>query len=243
MKLTVITVCLNSADTIERTIKSVIAQADETIEIEYIVIDGGSVDGTLSVLERYRDYVDCMVSEPDKGVFDGMNKGIGLSTGDVIAFLNSDDWYENGILKIVAKAFETENCDCVCCDNYVIERDGHKVYFDTSDKTVDDLFVHMIYYHSAIFCKKEFFSKRDNFDLRYKMAADYDWFLRAIQTGATLYYVHKPAFTFSYGGISSVNAVACAKEARKIALEHLPEEKAVIGSGLTEDFTRRCYMR
>lgn len=112
MKITVITVCLNSAETIEKTVKSVAAQ--ECSELEYIVVDGGSTDGTLDILKKYKSAMDILVSEPDQGIFDAMNKGIGLSTGDVIAFLNSDDWYEKDALKIVEKAFDDKPCDCVC---------------------------------------------------------------------------------------------------------------------------------
>lgn len=82
----------------------------------------------------------------------------------------------------------------------------------------------MIYYHSAIFCRKEYFKRNGNFDLRYKIASDYDWFMGIVEKGARLRYIHKPIFTFCYGGISSVNEIECAKEARRIALCHLPTD-------------------
>lgn len=223
MKITVITVCLNSADTIVKSIKSVIEQKYH--ELEYIVIDGGSTDGTLDILNQYGDHIHMWISEPDNGIFDAMNKGIELATGDVIAFLNSDDWYEENALQLVESAFMSGDCDCVCCDNYVLNKNGDTVYYSGTNKSLDDLNYRMIYFHSAIFCKKEFFRKKGNFDLKYKIAADYDWFLWAVDQGARLCNISQPVFTFRYGGISSVNETDCAREARQIALCHLPADK------------------
>lgn len=223
MKITVITVCLNSACTIENAVKSVIAQQCQ--ELEYIVIDGGSTDGTLDILKKYDSYIDKLVSEPDKGIFDAMNKGIKIATGDVIAFLNSDDWYEKDALRIVEDAFAANECDCVCCDNYVVRKQGDTVYYNATQEPIENMFFRMIYFHSAIFCKKQFFRKKDNFDIQYKIAADYDWFLRIVKQGVKVVAVHQPVFTFSYGGISSVNEIDCGREARQIALRHLSADK------------------
>ena len=110
MKITIITVCMNSVNTIEKTIRRVIEQ--EYSDLEYIVIDGGSTDGTLEVLRQYESYIDKWISEPDNGIYDAMNKGIELSTGEVIAFLNSDDWYEKDAIKIVENAFMEGEFDC-----------------------------------------------------------------------------------------------------------------------------------
>lgn len=227
MKLTVITVCLNSGKTIEKTIQSVIAQIAQEWELEYIVIDGGSSDGTMTIVEKYGAYISQYVSEPDQGIFDAMNKGISMASGDVIAFLNSDDWYEKNALINIMEVFINSDCDCVCCDNYVLGKNGQKNYYNASKYSIEDLHIQMTYYHSSIFCKKEFFKKNGNFDLKYKIAADYDWFLGIIERGAKLRYIHQPVFTFCYGGISSTNEIACAKEARQIALRHMPSDKGM----------------
>ncbi len=234
MKITVITVCLNSVNTIEKTLKSVINQG--YTDLEYIVVDGGSTDGTLEILNRYGTFIDRWISEPDNGIFDAMNKGIELSTGDVIAFLNSDDWYEINTINIVAKVFIEEDFDCICCDNYVVKKDGSTVYYNATDKSLNDLYFRMIYFHSAIFCRKEFFKKKGNFNLKYKIAADYDWFLRIVRQGIRVCNIHKPVFTFCYGGISSVNEIDCAREARQIAIEHLPEDKEEYKEKIDERF-------
>lgn len=126
MKITVITVCFNSVVTIEKAIKSVINQ--DYLDKEYIIVDGGSTDGTLDIIRKYEKYITRWISEPDNGIFDAMNKGIEMASGDVIAFLNSDDWYMDSALSMVHEAFRENDCDCVCCDNYVIQKDGSQLY-------------------------------------------------------------------------------------------------------------------
>lgn len=224
MKITVITVCYNSEKTIEKTIKSVINQ--DHVDKEYIIIDGASTDSTLDIIKKYENYITKWVSEPDHGIFDAMNKGISLATGDIIAFLNSDDWYMYGALSAVHHEFISKKCDCVCCDNYVIDFEGNQRMHDASNVCLDDMYKRMIFYHSAIFTHKKWFEKKNNFNLKYKIAADYDWMLRVMKRGAKLSYLHLPVFTFCYGGISSVNKVACAREAWEIATAHLPLNRA-----------------
>lgn len=236
MKITVITVCLNGVHTIERAIKSVIGQ--EYRDLEYIVVDGGSTDGTLEILKKYDSDISYWISEPDNGIFDAMNKGIELASGDVIAFLNSDDWYENNALKMIENTFAANDCDCVCCDNYVLEKDGNTTYYDATMQPFDDIYIRMIFYHSAIFCKRNYFMQKENFNPKYRIAADYDWFLRNVKRGLRVYYVHQPVFTFCYGGISSVNDIDCAKEAREIALHHLPIEKKKYIEQINKTFYR-----
>ena len=110
MRISVITVCFNSKETLEQTIKSVVGQEYE--DKEYIVIDGGSTDGTVDILKKYAEQIAFWLSEPDEGIYDAMNKGIKHATGDVIAFLNSDDWYEPDTLTRVAGYFLSNRIDC-----------------------------------------------------------------------------------------------------------------------------------
>ena len=110
MKISVITPCFNSAAYIGETLDSVLTQEDGSFELEYIVVDGASTDGTLDVLERYRDRLAVVVSEPDQGPADAINKGFGMATGDLICWLNADDIYQAGALARVA-AYFAENPD------------------------------------------------------------------------------------------------------------------------------------
>src|SRR6187402_2271204 len=98
--ISIVTVVYNAKETIERTIKSVISQSYKNIE--YIVIDGGSTDGTLDIINKYKSDISKLVSEKDKGIADAMNKGIGYAKGELIGLINADDWYEEGALEKVA---------------------------------------------------------------------------------------------------------------------------------------------
>jgi len=119
MKVSIITVCFNSVATIEETIQSVLAQ--DYPDIEHIVIDGGSTDGTLDLIERYKDRLGGYISEPDGGIYDAMNKGIKLASGDIIGTLNSDDFYSsNSIVSQIAAAFEDNSIDAVYGDVVIV---------------------------------------------------------------------------------------------------------------------------
>ncbi|HEY9194869.1 MAG TPA: glycosyltransferase family 2 protein, partial [Mucilaginibacter sp.] len=112
MKVSLITVVYNAANTLARCIDSVISQNHP--DIEYIIIDGGSTDGTLQVIDQYRDFVNVVVSEPDKGIYDAMNKGIRRATGDIVGTLNADDALaDNDVIVAVARLFELQNTDVV----------------------------------------------------------------------------------------------------------------------------------
>ena len=115
MKISVITVCFNSQATIERSIQSVVAQ--QWPAVEHIVIDGGSTDGTLAILERFRPHLAALVSEPDKGIYDAMNKGLARATGEVVCFLNADDQYADAhVLAEVAQQMHTHQLDALVAD-------------------------------------------------------------------------------------------------------------------------------
>lgn len=223
MKFSIIIVCLNSVDTIERAITSVIQQ--EFSELDFIIIDGGSRDGTVDILKKYSKKIDKWISEPDNGIYDAMNKGIKMAEGDVISILGSDDWYEEGIFKLVEKQFKEHECDLVCGDNYYIDKNGIKIYQDQSKYSLEDIHFGMVYGFSTIFCRKKFYEKENNFNTKYKIAADYDWVLRTIQKGAKFHYVHQPFFSFSYGGVSTTDTISCAYEARDISLKYIPEKE------------------
>ena len=121
MKFSIITVTYNSAATIEQTIRSVIGQSYENIE--YIIVDGQSTDSTLKIIEKYKDRIGKIVSEKDNGLYDALNKGIDLATGDVIGFLHSDDFYINEkVIERYAEAFIKEKPDAVYSDLYYVDK-------------------------------------------------------------------------------------------------------------------------
>ena len=151
MKITVITVCYNSKDSIENTIRSVIEQGYE--ELEYIIIDGGSTDGTVEIVRGYNDYITYFQSEPDNGIYDAMNKGLRHATGEVIAFLNSDDTYEPYTLNMVADYFATDTIDVLAGEvNQICN--GKILPPNESDKDIEELHFYMIYCHQGILDRK-----------------------------------------------------------------------------------------
>ncbi|MCK5360522.1 MAG: glycosyltransferase, partial [Gammaproteobacteria bacterium] len=124
MKITIITVVYNAVDTIEDTIQSVLQQDFQ--DIEHIVIDGASHDGTMDIINRYRKQLAVVVSEPDKGIYYAMNKGLALAKGEIVGTLNSDDWYANNeVISRVAQTFiDNKQLDAVYGDIVFVSREA-----------------------------------------------------------------------------------------------------------------------
>lgn len=224
MKLSVITVCLNSIETIERAITSVLGQKD--IALEYIIIDGNSSDGTQDIIRKYDKEI-IWISEPDNGIYDAMNKGIKMATGDIISFLNSDDWYEDGALRIVCDYFAKSPVDIVSgAINWYENAMCRKLY--GSDVIMEEMHLRLILPHQSLFAKRSLFQQIGNFDINYKIAADYDWMLRAYDSEASIIKVND-IFTNCYaGGVSSIRLVQCCLEQKAIALSHIPQKDSDI---------------
>ncbi|MDO1449810.1 glycosyltransferase family 2 protein [Rhodocytophaga aerolata] len=182
MKISIITVAYNSALTIDATIRSVLSQTYN--DIEYILIDGNSSDGTQDIIASYGHPSIRWISEPDKGIYDAMNKGIAMATGDVIGILNSDDFYRDSqVLSHVAKAFLKTNADSVYGDlAYVEARDTSKILrYWKSGQYKEGSFLHgWMPPHPTFFVRREVYNKYNGFDTRLKSAADYELMLRLI---------------------------------------------------------------
>jgi len=183
MKVSIITVCLNSAETIEDTIRSVLVQNYK--EIEYIVIDGCSIDGTLEILAKYQGGISRCISEPDRGVYDAMNKGIKLATGDIVGFLNAGDFYavETAISQI-ATSFQKNDCEVVYADlEYVAEDSPSKTVRRWKSQPYQEGLFEKGWHppHPTFFVKKCIFDEYGSFDLRYDIGADYELMLRFLK--------------------------------------------------------------
>ena len=183
MKISVITVVFNAVETIEDTIKSVIDQDYD--DIEHIIIDGGSTDGTLDVVNCYKDHLAKVVSEPDNGIYDAMNKGIELATGEITGNLNADDWYaHSGVLSQVANTFSAdESIDAVYGDIvYVTRKQPHNIvrYWESCSYH-DGLFEKgWMPAHPSFFVKREMYSRYGKFDLDLKIQSDFELTMRLI---------------------------------------------------------------
>ncbi len=215
MKISVITVCYNSADTIEQTIQSVVGQ--NYSELEYIIIDGGSTDGTLAVIEKYRESISLLISESDQGVYDAMNKGLQKCTGDVVAFLNSDDWYEQDTLEKVNRYFRDTWADMVS-GNVYLYAGGKAQKMELGRREKDDVFFQVIYPHPALFVRRSLFQEMGGYDTSYQIAADVAWVINACAAGAEVLCVEDCFTYFRAGGLSGRQRYEGLKEHYKAAL-------------------------
>lgn len=198
--ISIITVSYNAVFTIEQTILSVINQGFE--DYEYIIVDGGSTDGTVDIIKNYQDKITLWVSEPDKGIYDAMNKGTKMAKGQLISLLNSDDWYEKDALSIVANNFYSNpNVDVFHGLLRIINIANNEPSL-VGGHYSSNLYNGMIE-HPTCFVKRELFEKVGGFDISYKSAADYDWMLRVKSTGARFLLIHEIVANFRNGGISS----------------------------------------
>lgn len=218
MKISIITVCLNSEYTIEQTIRSVIDQND--LDYEYIIIDGGSDDGTMDIVHKYQKNISIVVSEADNGLYDAMNKGIALASGDVIGIINSDDWYEPGILKTVRACFQEPDTEVIYGRMHLITEDGeiHTLVPDDIEK----IRYKMEIPHPTVFIKKEVYEKYGAFQLKYKIASDYDLVLRLYISGVKFKCQDKVFANFRLNGISMRREKECTKETLVISQNYLP---------------------
>lgn len=182
MKISIITVCYNSECTIESTLKSVANQSYS--DIEHVIIDGASKDGTLDIISRFNS-VSVLVSEPDKGIYDAMNKGFSLATGDVIGTLNADDFYiDESVLSDVAIIFSDNSVDACFADLVYVKQDDTDdiVRYWKSEAYKPGLFKSgWMPAHPTFFVRKSVYEKLGVFDLNYKIAADFELLFRLIE--------------------------------------------------------------
>lgn len=206
MKISVITVTYNSAATLEETILSVIGQ--KSVDLEYILIDGQSTDQTLVIANKYRDKITHLVSEKDKGLYDALNKGIDLASGDVIAILHSDDFYTHPeVLSHYVKVFNDTPCDAVYADLYYVNQDHTDKIIRTwiSGTYKRDAFLRgWMPPHPTFLAKKQVYDQFGKFDLTFTSAADYEWMLRVIHKHAIrLGYLPEVTVKMRVGGKSN----------------------------------------
>jgi glycosyltransferase involved in cell wall biosynthesis len=183
MKISIITATFNSARTIKDCVKSVDDQSFENIE--HIIIDGASTDNTIEVINSIKNRVKLIISEPDRGIYDAMNKGIDHSTGDIIGFLNSDDYFTgNEVLSEIMGCFENNGVDCIFGDiNYVSSRLPEKIIRSwKSGQYISGSFRKGWHpAHPAFYVKTTVYKKFGNFNLHFKLAADFELMLRFLE--------------------------------------------------------------
>ena len=199
VKLSVITVCYNEKHRLERTIKSVAAQ--DYPEIEHIIIDGGSSDGSIDIINSHAQSNCKWISEKDNGVYDAMNKGIDLASGDWINFLNAGDCYHND--NIVKKVLSSKKPDTnlIYGDTYLFSSKHEPIRrLNAEILTRKTIRKGMIVCHQAIFVKKDIMPK---YNLSFKLLADYSWLIDIMKNNnVNLVYINIPVVNYELGGLS-----------------------------------------
>ena len=237
MKITIITICYNSAATIEKTIESVAEQTYKNIE--YIVVDGNSKDTTIDIIKKNEKVIAKWVSEPDKGLYDALNKGIRNATGDVIGFVHSDDLLASReVLSKIACIFQEVKVDGVYGDlQYVNKEDTSKVirYWKSEVFKPELLKKGWMPAHPTLFLKKEVYEKHGLFNLNYNIAADYDLMLR-IFSDPTLKFKYLPEVItkMRVGGASNGSL-------KNIKLKSLEDLKALRTNGIKNPIKVLAY--
>lgn len=206
VKISVVTAVFNSEKTIAQAIESVLSQ--DYSAIESVVIDGASRDATMSILESYQSRLGKLVSEPDDGIYDALNKGIRYATGDVVGFLHADDLFENEeVLGKVAAVFSDPDVDAVYGDLVYVRHDdiGHIVrYWKSGEYDQLALAKGWMPPHPTFYVRRSVYERLGGFDTRYQIAADYDTILRFLAVGKIrAVYIPDVLVRMRTGGISN----------------------------------------
>lgn len=220
MKLSIITVNLNNRDGLQKTIDSVV---DQTVQdFEWLVIDGGSTDGSKELLEQNADHFAYWVSEPDKGIFNAMNKGILKAKGDYCLFLNSGDWLvdRDVLFKMLNKGMGAD----VFYGNIVVERgDTREIEKQPTEVTLSTFVLGTINHSGCSFIRRNMFDRFGLYDESLQIVSDWKFFLQAVGLGeATTQYVDEEVSVFDLNGFGTVNVELCEKERRAVLESCVP---------------------
>ncbi len=221
MKISIITITYNSAATLKDTIESVVNQSYK--DIEYIIVDGKSTDSTLDIIDSYKNKISKFISEKDHGLYDALNKGIAMATGDVIGILHSDDFYTNHLVieKLVDQMIR-QQADAVYADLYYVDKHNTAKIFrkwKSGEYKIGQFLKGWMPPHPTFFVKREYYEKYGKFNLSFHSAADYELMLRFIHKHhLKLAYLPEFIIRMRVGGKSNVslkNRIRANKEDRR----------------------------
>jgi len=211
----VITVCLNPVKTLARTLDSLREQSLK--DFEYLVVDGGSTDGTLALLDANQDLVHHVVSEKDRGISDAFNKGIALARGHYLGFLNADDWYEPSTLHDAAQVIAESDADVICGKQRYWEDGLPTALFDANPELLRSS---MSVNHIASFSRRASYQRHGGFKLEYRAAMDYELYLRFYTRGERFVTTGKVLANMALGGTSDRNWRRAVAEVKQAQLEN-----------------------
>ena len=220
-KFSIITVTYNAGAVLEDTIQSVITQTYRNVE--YIIVDGGSKDHTLDIINRYREHIHTLVSEPDKGLYDAMNKGIRLATGDYLCFLNAgDELHEDDTLQLMVHSITgTELPDVLYGETAIVDEEGH--FLRMRRLSAPENLNWTSFKDGMLVCHQAFFPRRElaePYDLRYRFSADFDWCIRIMKKSHTLHNTHLTLIDYLNEGMTTRNHRASLHERFRIMCRH-----------------------
>lgn len=218
LKISVITVVFNRRDTIEDALRSVSSQ--DYANVEHIVVDGGSTDGTVELLNAHSGQIDVLVSEADQGIYDALNKGITLASGDVVGFLHADDVFaDSGAISKIATAFADKSVGAAYGDlDYVYERDISRVvrHWSAGHFSKSKLAWGWMPPHPTFYVRRSVYDRLGGFDLRYRIAADYDTVLRFLGSGELQpAYIPEVLVKMRMGGVSNRSLANILRKSRE----------------------------
>ena len=241
MKVSIITATYNSANTIIDTLRSLENQTYNNIE--YIIIDGDSKDNTLDLINANSTRVTFMISEPDKGIYDALNKGINVATGDVVGFLHSDDLFSSDTaIEDIVKQFNLTSADAVYADLEYVSKDNISQvvrFWKSGEYNKNKLENGWMPPHPTYYMKRELYKKFGSFDLSFKIASDYDSMLRYLwKNNISMSYIPKVLVKMRVGGVSNLslkNIIQKTKEDIRV-LKHngLPVLQAILWKNLSK---------
>ena len=223
-KISIITISYNSKETIERTFQSVLKQSYRPLE--YVLVDGGSTDGTVELIQKYIPVFENsgievkFKSEPDKGISDAFNKGIERATGDIIGITNSDDCIGDDMLRLVAEAFDIDT-DVVCGNcKWNDEENGISYVRKSKIKKIHKIKYEMVLMHPTCYVRKKTYNKFGKFDCSLKCVMDKDLMSRFYRNHAKFKYIDEVLSIMSAGGISDVDTSRVYKEGVIVAIRN-----------------------
>ena len=224
-RVTIVTVCFNAASTIERTIQSI--QSQTYADIEHVVVDGASTDGTMDVVRRYANGIATIVSEKDAGIFDAMNKGVRLSRGDIVYFLNADDSFvDDRVVEDIVAAFIADPTRMLVYGNVLLKgapagTDNFHAYGFRKHSISE--FLHNAFCHQAVFVRRDLFTTLGPFETRFRYSADYEWITRAFKAhaGRDFHFIERDIAWYWFLGRSAQHMSVTFAEVNRVQAMHL----------------------
>lgn len=220
-KFSIITVTYNAAAVLEDTIQSVITQTYK--DVEYIIVDGNSTDRTLEIAAKYKEHIHRIVSEPDKGLYDAMNKGIKLATGDYLCFLNAgDELHEDDTLQLMVHSIiGREWPDVIYGETAIVDEEGH--FLRMRRLSAPEELNWKSFKKGMLVCHQAFFARRTLvplYDLKYRFSADFDWCIKIMKKSSILHNTHLTLIDYLNDGLTTHNHKASLKERFRIMCKH-----------------------